>query len=206
MERMIVAPHMDDESLGCGGLLAKYPGDCVVVAVTDNGPERAAEFADAMGILGVGRTMALGLADGEVPLHMAELVRLLDEAMTQYNPRQLYLPYPSMHQDHVATYEAGMRSARVSTNPDHWFPPAVYIYDVAAYDLTLYPTDLRWNVFEPLTAEQVSKKHRACMAYRSEIPQGIHPMSATPEIASAIGKVRRLEFAEQYALVRNIRP
>ena len=26
MRRLVIAPHMDDESLGCGGLLAKYPG------------------------------------------------------------------------------------------------------------------------------------------------------------------------------------
>ncbi len=25
MRRLVVAPHMDDESLGCGGLLAKHP-------------------------------------------------------------------------------------------------------------------------------------------------------------------------------------
>ena len=24
MRRLVIAPHMDDESLGCGGLLAKY--------------------------------------------------------------------------------------------------------------------------------------------------------------------------------------
>lgn len=205
MDCMVVAPHMDDESLGCGGLLAKRGSDSVVVTVTDNGPRRAEEFATAMGILGVTESVHLGLTDGQVPLHMAELVRLLDEAMATYQPRELYLPFPSVHQDHIATYEAGIRSARVAASRSHWFPPSVYVYDVAAYDLLLYPSDLRWNVFEPLTAEQVHKKHEACMAYQSEFSEGVHPMAATKEIAAAIGMVRLMEYAEQYALVRNVR-
>jgi LmbE family N-acetylglucosaminyl deacetylase len=32
---LVIAPHSDDESLGCGGLLLKYPKQCDVVVVTD---------------------------------------------------------------------------------------------------------------------------------------------------------------------------
>jgi N-acetylglucosamine malate deacetylase 1 len=31
MKRLVLAPHCDDETLGCGGLLAKYPDECGVV-------------------------------------------------------------------------------------------------------------------------------------------------------------------------------
>ncbi len=49
MRRLVVAPHMDDESLGCGGLMAKHPDDCTVVVVTDSGEERAREHATRSG-------------------------------------------------------------------------------------------------------------------------------------------------------------
>ncbi len=205
MKRMIVAPHMDDESMGCGGLMAKYPDECVVVTVTDSGQTRAAEHARAMAILGITRTRELGFTDGTTDKHMTDLVRALDAVMAEERPDELYLPYPSLHQDHIAVYEAGMRSARVSMSVDHHFPPVVLVYDIAAYDVNLYPTDLRWNVFEALTEEQVTKKALACTAYQSEIPTDIHPINSVKQLAAAAGLVRLLPYAEQYALVRQVR-
>ena len=45
-------------------------------------------------------------------------------AMATYQPRELYLPFPSVHQDHIATYEAGIRSARVAASLKTWSPTA----------------------------------------------------------------------------------
>lgn len=201
----MVAPHMDDESMGCGGLMAKYPDECVVVTVTDSGPVRAAEHERAMAVLGVTDTRNLGFEDGVTGQHMTELVGALDTVMGEVRPDELYLPFPSLHQDHIAVYEAGMRSSRVSMSSDHWFPPSVLVYDIAAYDVNLYPSDLRWNVFEDLTEEQVTKKALACTAYQSEIPTDIHPINSVKQLAAAAGLVRLMAYAEQYALVRQVR-
>ena len=58
---------------------------------------------------------------------------------------------------------------------------------------------------EPLTAEQVEKKARACGSYVSEIPAQVHPINSVREIAAAVGHMRLVEYAEQYALVRMVR-
>jgi N-acetylglucosamine malate deacetylase 1 len=203
--RLVLAPHMDDESMGCGGLMAKFPDECVVVTVAESGPVRAAEHAEAMKILGVEAQRHLGFDDGEVTQRMSSLVGAIDEVMAESRPDELYLPYPSLHQDHIAVYEAGMRSCRVSMSLDHWYPPSVFVYDIAVYDVNLYPSDLRWNVFEALTEEQIDKKTRACQAYQSEIPTEVHPINSVRQIAAAVGQVRLVPFAEQYALVRQIR-
>lgn len=205
MHRVIVAPHMDDESLGCGGLLAKHPGECTVVAVTDSGATRQAEHDRAMEILRVTDTRSLGFEDGRLTASMPELVGALDAILTELQPDELYLPFPSLHQDHIATYEAGMRSCRISMTPGHWSPPSVLIYDIAVYDINLYPSDLRWNVFEALTEDQVDAKAAACAAYASENPGGAHPMSSIKQIAASLGHVRLVDYAEQYALVRQVR-
>ena len=205
MLRLILAPHMDDEAMGCGGLMAKHPDECVVVVMTDSGETRAGEHAEAMKILGVAESRQLGFPDGQTPQHMTEMVGAIDAIMAELKPDELYLPYPSLHQDHIAAYEAGMRSARLSMSPDHWVPTSVLVYDIAVYDVNLYPTDLRWNVFELLTEEQVERKAAACAAYASENPAGAHPMNSIKEIAATIGHMRRMEFAEQYALVRQVR-
>lgn len=205
MRRVVIAPHQDDESMGCGGLLAKYPDECLVVSVTDSGPVRAAEHERAMAALGVSSYVNLGFPDGGTPQVMTDLVAALDQVLAEHRPDEVYLPFPSLHQDHIATYEAGMRSARVSMSSDHHFPPTVLVYDIAVYDISLYPSDLRWNVFEPLTAEQVEAKARACASYVSEIPAAAHPINSVREIAAAVGHMRLVEYAEQYALVRMVR-
>ena len=205
MRRVVIAPHQDDESMGCGGLLAKYPDECTVVTVADSGAVRAAEHARAMAHLGCERYENLGFRDSHVGEQMADLVAALDARLQDLRPDELYLPFPSLHQDHIATYEAGMRAARVSMSPQHWFPPSVYVYDIAVYDVNLYPTDLRWNVFEPLDEAQITAKSNACAAYQSEIPTEIHPITSVRQIAAAVGHVRLLPYAEQYALVRQVR-
>jgi len=206
MRRLIVAPHMDDESLGCGGLLAKRPDECQVLVVTDSGEQRSAEHARATAILGLGESTKLGYEDGEVPARMTALVADLDAELARLRPDEIYLPFPSLHQDHIAVYEAGMRACRTSMSPNHWVPNGVYVYDIAVYDVNLYPSDLRWNVFEALTEEQADLKVAACEAYETEHPQGPHPMSSIKQHLAAVGHVRKVEYAEQYALVKKVRP
>ncbi|MDO4918419.1 PIG-L deacetylase family protein [Kocuria sp.] len=201
MRRLVIAPHMDDESMGCGGLLAKFPEECTVAVLADGDATRRREFARAMEVLGVTAVRELRLPDGTVGADMPGLVRLLDGLCDELEPEELYLPFPSLHQDHIAAYEAGMRSARLSMSPGHWAAPSVFVYDVA-----LYPTDLRWNTFEPLTAEQADRKARACLCYESETPGENHPITAIKDLAAGLGRVRGVAYAEQYALVRHVRP
>lgn len=205
VRRLIVAPHADDESLGCGGLLAKYPDECSVVVLAEPDDVRQKEFAEAQRLLGYRTAFFLDQPDGSVGEHMHDLVGMLDRVMDLCRPEELYLPYPSVHQDHVAAYEAGVRSARLSMSPGHWFPPTVMVYDVAAYDLQLYPTDLRWNFFEALDESQIDRKVEAVHAYVSQQVHGPHPLNGIKQGAHALGCARQVPYAEQFALVRAVR-
>ena len=69
-----------------------------------------------------------------------------------------------------------MRAARLSMSEGHWFTPSVFVYDVAVYDTVLYPTDLKWNIFESLTEEQIDRKVEALEAYSSQAVTGPHPV------------------------------
>ena len=94
MRRLVIAPHMDDESLGCGGLLAKYGPECRVVAVADSGPVRAAEHARARELLGVTDAGALGLPDTARSQDMPRLVRGLERQRCEFRPAPYPLPRP----------------------------------------------------------------------------------------------------------------
>jgi LmbE family N-acetylglucosaminyl deacetylase len=203
--RLVIAPHCDDETLGCGGLLAKYPNETTVVIVSEPDEVRAKEFRQAAEILGYATYEFLDFEDGRIGVDMHSLVEALDHVVARYEPTELYLPFPSMHQDHVAVYEAGVRAGRLSMSVGHWFTPTVLVYDVAAYDVILYPTDLRWNLFESLDEEHINRKVAALEAYGSQTVTGPHPANSVKQQAQVLGASRQIEFAEQYALVRGVR-
>gem|GEM_PF-847445 len=203
--RVVVAPHADDELMGCGGLLAKYPDDTAVAVMAAMDDVRVKEFGVAREILGYDTYECFDLPDRYLGIDMARLVGMLDGLFRRWQPAEIYLPFPSMHQDHTAVYEAGIRSARLSMHVDHWFPPMLLVYDVSAYDVNLYPSDLRFNVFESLSEDQIRKKAQALQAYGSQLPAGPHPANEVISIAQALGASRRLQYAEQYAMVRQVR-
>jgi LmbE family N-acetylglucosaminyl deacetylase len=206
IRRLILAPHCDDETLGCGGLLAKYGPECAVVVASQPDDTRYAEFKAAQRILGYAESYVLGLQDGYVGADMHSLVAVLDEVVAKWQPIEMYVPFPSMHQDHVALYEGGLRAGRLSMTEGHHFTPSVFVYDVAAYDVDLYPSDLKWNVFEALTEGQVDRKVQALECYASQSVTGPHPVNLVKQQAQATGASRRVEYAEPYAVVRAVRP
>lgn len=203
--RLVLAPHCDDETLGCGGLLAKYPDDCTVVVVSTPDDVRRKEFELAREVLGYHNALFLGFEDGKVGEDMHALVGILDRVVSDLRPDELYLPFPSIHQDHIAVYEAGVRAGRLSMSEGHWFTPSLYVYDVAAYDVALYPTNLEWNVFESLCEESIDKKVEALGAYASQAVTGPHPINSVKQQAAVIGHARQVAWAEPFSLVRGVR-
>lgn len=207
MRRLVVTPHADDEVMGCGGLIAKHR-DVDIVVVTTVDEVRDLERQRAWKELGwTGRHFDLGLPDGRAGEDMPLLVGLLDELVSTVTPHEVFLPYPGSHQDHIATYEAGVRACRQSLSPDHWMPGTVLVYETPPYDIDLQTWPLRFALFEALTAEHATAKADAMRAYESQCLKP-HPGSPSHlyERARALGVARDLEFAEQYAVVRMVRP
>lgn len=205
IKRLVVAPHCDDETLGCGGLLAKYPHESAVVVVCQPDDTRFAEFKCAQKTLGYAESFIIGMPDGDVGTDMHALVGALDEVVAKFQPQEMYLPFPSTHQDHIATYEAGVRAGRLSMTVGHHFTPSLYVYDVAAYDINLYPSNLTWNIFESLDENHINQKVAALRCYASQAVTGPHPVNVMKQQSGVLGASRQVDFAEQYALIRKVR-
>lgn len=204
MTRLILAPHADDEVLGCGGLLAKYPNECVVAVCSIPSLVRRDEAAKAKVILGYREMHWLELEEG---FGGRSLVTVFDDLLDKHQPEEVYLPYPDLHQDHIAVYEAGMRAARISMKANRWYVRAVFIYHVAPYTNELSPTGLRFDTFEDISGWPVTAKARAMDAYQSETAPPPSPSNGNALLSQAagLGSVHRLEAAEQYAAIRVIR-
>jgi N-acetylglucosamine malate deacetylase 1 len=146
---LVFAPHPDDETLGCGGTLAKLAGHCAIkaVLVTDGSgagelPEgtaniRQAEFRSALAQLGVMDTIFLNQPDGNFygSPHLAEdIVNLLGD----FRPDWVFLPPPiDYHRDHllISAFLAPLCRAADSVKQlvfyEVWSPvPATHVVDI----------------------------------------------------------------------------
>jgi LmbE family N-acetylglucosaminyl deacetylase len=118
---IVVAPHADDESIGCGGTLALCESAAVVLLTA---PEsRHQEALAACEVLGVPTLEALGFADGRVPDDEASaaLLRALFERLA---PDVVLVPWPlERHPDHAA-------AARLTARALVGTPTRVWCYEV----------------------------------------------------------------------------
>lgn len=112
---LVVAPHPDDESVGCGGLLARFGPQCDVLLLTDGrkgGPAdgsqteaetvriRRGEFDDAAAFFQVGKTFALELPDSQLWARRSAVSGI---DLSGY--AKVFVPYRAeRHPDHAAAY------------------------------------------------------------------------------------------------------
>ena len=124
---LVIAPHMDDEVLGCGGTISRHvdEGHSVTVCVcanrvydhkfsyqADNGERKSCE--DARKILGYGRIVHLNLPDEQLDRSQIELIVPIEQIIKETIPQIVYFPHRGdNHQDHRAVFEA----VRVACRP-----------------------------------------------------------------------------------------
>jgi LmbE family N-acetylglucosaminyl deacetylase len=120
---LVVAPHFDDEVLGCGGLLAQVAGsggEARALFLTDGGggveavadPEayrrrRRQEAEAVVELLGLAGADYLDLPDGQLEHRLVELSQALQEALERHRPQLLLVPSPlEATGDHQAAFRA----------------------------------------------------------------------------------------------------
>jgi LmbE family N-acetylglucosaminyl deacetylase len=200
--KLIIAPHADDETLGCGGIIARDPDDVTVLILSDKDDGRMEEFQLARKILGYERWVAPAFRTGSLADDTRKVTSHLDTVIREVKPTELYLPTPGAHQDHIAAYECGIRAARMSYTDKQWFVPSVLLYDVPSYTADLYGTPYRWSRYVSLSADQLSIKMSAIRAYDSQAQGVFDPADLAKQHAHFIGSQVNQFAAEQFAVIR----
>jgi N-acetylglucosamine malate deacetylase 1 len=119
MKVLVVAPHPDDEAIGCGGTIVRHTqrGDVVEAVFLTSGelglkhlaPEEAwklreAEARRSCKVLGIQPPQFLRLPDWTMGDHLPEAAAILAPIMSRSRPDLIYLPHPGeWHPDHRAS-------------------------------------------------------------------------------------------------------
>ncbi|HXQ05816.1 MAG TPA: PIG-L deacetylase family protein [Bradyrhizobium sp.] len=211
----MIAPHPDDETLGCGGTIARFAASGTEVSVLVVGGhlpplyDEAAfetthrEALAAFKILGVARSAFLRIPATMVrDVPVAELNGKINGFIREIGPDMVLLPFPDRHIDHRIIFDACI----VACRPVHAAAPKA----VLAYE-TLSET--HWNVpgIEPVfapeflvdTTDYMAKKNAALACYASQIN---HAPSRSVEACTALAKFRGSQngcgYAEAFKVVR----
>ncbi len=169
-DALIIAPHPDDESLGCAGSIIRHvkaKSRVKVVFLTDGdkgdfegrfGKEyvkmRRQSAERAMEILGVTDYQFLGYPDRELFLREHDAADRLLRVVEAFSPGILYAPSPcEAHPDHKASFRLAWELRKKCEIP-------LAFYEVL---MALFP-----NVLVDIT-EEMEQKKRAIAAYSTEI-------------------------------------
>lgn len=175
MKVVVIAPHPDDETLGCGGTLCLHTarGGRVVPVFLTSGelglkhlPRKRAvqirerEAINAAKILHLTKPVFLRLPDWFVNEHVAEAAAMLAPILKRERPGLLYLPHPGeWHPDHQAALpivRLALKSAKV---PE----PALRLYEV-------WTPLSEFGPVEDISAV-MTRKLRALRAHRSQLKE-----------------------------------
>lgn len=219
LKLLVVAPHADDELLGCGGTLLRRSAEGFEVAwllVTAIQPgagwsdaqirSRRDEVERVREGLGIRpeHLFELGLPTTRLDEQpVGDLVDRFSKVFNDFQPQEVLLPHPhDVHSDHRVVFD-------VATACTKWFRyPSVK--RVMSYE-TLSETDFiikPEGVFQPTTYVDVSpyieRKLALLQTYASEL--GKHPFPRSETSVRALAQLRGaqsgFEFAEAFHLLR----
>ena len=216
---LVVAPHPDDEVLGCGGTMARMVdagAEVEVVIVTRGRAPRfaesfvdqvRAEIHDAHARLGVGRTHFLDLPAAELDgVPHADLNSALADVIHAVVPDTVFLPFVGdIHLDHQLIFLAGMVAAR--PNGAH-APRRLLAYETQSetnWNAPYISPGFVPNLFVDIEAT-LSRKLDAMCAYASQLRE--FPDERSLDALSALARLRgatvHRRAAEAFLLLRAV--
>jgi LmbE family N-acetylglucosaminyl deacetylase len=219
MNVLVLAPHPDDEVLGCGGTICRHvaDGDSVFVMVATRGmaelyPDEAvdavrAEARSAHAKLGVSETRFLDFpapALDTVPRY--KLAGAVSDCIRDFQPEVVYVPHHGdIHSDHFHLHQAALVASRPlegcpvnrilayeTLSETEWAPPQM--------DAVFYPT-----VFIDVS-EFLQCKLDAMSRFESQVkePPNARSLRNITALAHYRGATVASDAAESFMLIREI--
>ncbi|MDA9618332.1 PIG-L family deacetylase [Pseudomonadota bacterium] len=201
MKTLILSPHIDDEVLGCGGLIDERVKSGGQVFVQFFGIEdfheiskdgRLNEVKDVSSFLG----FDYDIFSNEVNNYNTKLlVDQITDLINEMKPDEIFIPNRAYNQDHTAVNDAAFIALR--PHDRNHFIEKVYEYEVDQYRV--------WGRFEfkPnfFIAIDINKKVNAYLLHASQV-RDMRPPKMLEEFAAIRGYSINEPYAEGFNIVR----
>lgn len=208
---LFVAPHPDDEALGCGGAILKHKNEgdeiywLIVTNIdTANGwPEervksRQKEIEQVAGEFGFQETIKLDFPTTKLDaIPVSDMVGAISKVMSRIQPNTVYLPNRSdVHTDHHVVFQSVWSCTKNFRYP---FVKKVLMYEALSeteFAPALHETIFIPNVFIDITP-YFERKIEISKIYDSEIMDS--PMPRSLDAIEALAKLRGSRIGKKYA-------
>jgi N-acetylglucosamine malate deacetylase 1 len=218
MKVLIVAPHMDDEVLGCGGTIIRHieSGDHVTVCVVANRAynhkyefklieQEKASCKNAQAILSYQDLFFLDLPDEQLDRSQIDIITPLENILNSCKPDIVYIPHRGdLNQDHRAVFEASRVVCR--PNAEHRVT-TLRAFEVPS-STDQVPGTLEWPFlpnYYVSVKDKLEQKIEAMACYSKESKPFPHPRSAEGlrVYAQKRGMEIGIEAAEAFIVLRD---
>lgn len=222
MKVLVIAPHPDDESLGCGGALLRLMRErpdtelhwAIMTRMPTDGPwspEQAArreeEIAAVAARLGVARVHRAGFPAARLDtVPMADLVAVLSTIMAEVEPDTVFAPWRhDVHTDHRYVFDAASACVKSFRRPS--------VRTVLAYETlseTEFALDPSAGAFRPNLwidiSDDLEAKIELLGLYAGEMGQFPFPRSreAVEALARLRGATAGVAAAEGFMLLKGV--
>lgn len=209
---LVIAPHGDDEVLGCGGYLlqqSKEGAEIHIILGTIGGTDKRQSFA-------VRLTESKAVAE-RIKAHLVylypnmdalldtlpsrDIITRLDEEIDKVRPDEIFVNYRSHHQDHIKMYDCAMASIRLR---EGYSPRLVALYE---YPFVTDGMDLiKGGKMYCNITDVIDKKVALFNLYASQIRQTPSPLNeqGIKKLASIRGMECGMEYAEKFYIQKMI--
>ncbi|MBX4264175.1 PIG-L deacetylase family protein [Clostridium estertheticum] len=210
MDILVIATHLDDEVIGCGGAILKHvnEGDSVYVCFICGGTSVRYPNKDLVETRrSHGRKVAKLLGVKEIffqdfPIIMLdtipqlEIVTALEKVIFKIKPQVIYTHYSDdINSDHRSVYEATMVWCRPSKTP---FLKKVLLYEIFGSNRSFNP-----NYYISID-KYVEQKLEALSLYTTEVDAQTRNLDTIKKVAQYRGAEINCEYAEGFILYRQI--
>ena len=217
---LVVAPHPDDETLGCGGTILKHVerGDSVYWLIVTSmfkkegySGRKVAERRREIGLVGkaygFSDVFELGFPTTRLDaLPVGRIVKSFGEVINKINPDRIYLPHRNdVHSDHRVTFDAVISAAKGFRAP---YVKRLMMYEVLSE--TEFSPPLKEMSFMPNSYSDISgylgRKIDIMKLYKSELGRRPFPRSASNirALAAFRGATAGVKYAEAFMTLKEV--
>lgn len=186
----MLAPHTDDETLGCGGTIAKLVerGYDVFVYAFSTGTATHKEFNHAVHALGA-TPCHFDFPTRLFHDHRQSILDIIIDIRKEKDPRIVFLPAPSdCHQDHQVVSQEGIRAFKHTT--------------VYGYELSWNSLNFNNTCYFILSGDHIGKKFVAMNEYESQRGRIYFQDENMLSLARVRGMQANTIYAECFEVIR----